>query len=141
MKYSVARTLTILLTAICAWAQPPIRLKARAVVREGRLSSRIPQARRLTGHYILQFRTYPGAEARAELAHRGIRVLQYVPDNGLLVSAGPVPLNGLDLAWSGYLDASDKISPLLAQQTAGTVLAVFHPDIEAAIYRALVSSL
>jgi len=38
-------------------------------------------------HYILQFESYPDADIRADLAGRGIRILQYVPDNALMVSS------------------------------------------------------
>ena len=96
-------------------------------------SSGRTRADRVRGpHVILQFSAYPDATLRDEVARRGVRILQYVPDNALMVTAGPdVDLTGLGVAWAGSLSVSDKISPALAGQVSGAVLAVFHPDVSA----------
>ena len=53
-----------------------------------------------------------------------------------MVAAGPfTDLSGLDIVWAGSLNISDKISPALAEQVSGAVLAVFHPDVEASRMR------
>ena len=55
-------------------------------------------------HLILQFRTHPGPAILAELKGRGIRVLGYVPDSGLMVSAArAADLGGLEVTWAGPL--------------------------------------
>jgi hypothetical protein len=41
-------------------------------------------------------------------------------------------LDGLEVLSAGELEPSDKISPLLADQVAGALLVVFHPDVEMA---------
>jgi len=110
---STAARLAVLLLASCAWGQPVLRLKAR---QGQRLTGNLPR----NAHYILHFNEYPGADLREELARRGVRVLEYVPDNALMVSSrAAVSLAGLPLAGAGSLEALDKISPLLAEQVAG----------------------
>jgi hypothetical protein len=70
---------------------------------------------------------------RQELERRGIRVLQYVPDSALMVASPVAPdLDGLEVLSAGALEPADKISPLLADQVAGALLVVFHPDVEMA---------
>src|SRR5690349_20993081 len=103
------------------WAQE-IRLKA---------PGRHPGAgRRYDRHVILQFPGYPDAAVRENLARRGVRVLEYVPDNALMVSADPAAdFSGLDVVWAGSLAADEKISPVLAGQVSGALLAIFHPDV------------
>ncbi|MBS1856271.1 MAG: matrixin family metalloprotease [Acidobacteria bacterium] len=113
----------LLLLAAPVLLGQPIRLKAGAVARvPGRIRA---------GHVIVQFPGYPDAAVREDLVRRGLRVLEYVPDNALMVAAGPrADLSGLNVAWAGALEAEDKISPLLAGQVSGAVLAVFHADVE-----------
>jgi hypothetical protein len=56
-------------------------------------------------HYILQFHSDPDSVIQADLARRGMRVLGFVPDSGLLVSTGAAfTVEGLDLTWAGPLD-------------------------------------
>ena len=122
MNYRKAVPAALFLVAACAWAQG-IHLKSGA----GRQT--VPNRTRTT-HVILQFPAYPGAALRDTLTRRGIRILQYVPDNALMVSANPsADLSGLDVVWAGSLNVSDKISPALAEQVSGPVLAVFYPDV------------
>ena len=77
-------------------------------------------------HLIVQFASYPTAAQMAELGYRDIRVLSYVPDNGLLVSTDTgADLSGLGLVYSAALAAEDKVSPLFARDgSAGVVVAV-----------------
>jgi hypothetical protein len=125
----------ILFMAFCAWGQPSLRLKTGPI---HRLTGHLPRCT----HYILHFNTYPGRDLRDELVRRGIRILQYVPDNGLMVSSpAEVSLADLPLAGSGSLETADKISPLLAEWVAGAVLAVFHSDVEEPREREIVHSL
>src|SRR5471030_4736 len=125
---SAVVTVCMLLTP-WAQAQQGIRLKARgAISRYGpnRQAGRLPH---LPHHYVLEFRTYPGPGTRQELGRRGIRVLQYLPDRGLMVSSDAQPdLAGLEVTWAGALDPDDKISPLLQTQSTGAYLVVFQLD-------------
>src|SRR5262249_39925192 len=125
MKMSSIVTAAAILGSCAAPAQPAIRLKARAAT--ARAIVRRPAAFRGT-HFILQFQSYPDAQIRAEIARRGMRILEYVPDNALMVAALAPSLEGLDLVWAGPLDISDKISPQLDLQTAGALLVEFHTD-------------
>lgn len=114
----------IFLLATCVYAQE-INLKARP-------GGRVVPGRTRGTHVILQFSGFPGPAVRDDLARRGLRVLEYVPDNGLMVSASPTAdFSGLDVTWAGSLSVSDKISPVLAGQVSGAVLAVFHQDVAA----------
>ena len=125
MRFAVASV--FLICAISARPDPPIRLKSRAI------DTSVPHRAALPRHYILQFRANPDPAVRAELARRGIRVLNAVPDSALMVSsATPPDLNGLDLSWAGPLAASDKLSRELAGSRYPAYLVIFHPDISAA---------
>jgi hypothetical protein len=92
-----------------------------------------PALSRVRGrHIILQFSAYPDQTLREDLTRRGIHVLQYVPDNALMVTASPAAdLSGLNVVWSGSLAVSEKISPVLAEQVSGAVLAIFQSDVTA----------
>src|SRR5260370_21887013 len=123
MKTSSVVGSVLLFLACDAWAQPALRLKAR-------LGPERNAARRMAAepgtHFVLEFRGYPDALLRGELEQRGIRVLEYVPDNGLLVAAtepgkalpSQLHLEGLGLSSAGVLKVDDKISPLLDRQIA-----------------------
>src|SRR5450432_665323 len=94
----------------------------------------------LPRHFILEFRSYPGAGTRRELARRGIRTLQYLPDNGLMVSSDAAPnLAGLDLQSAGALQPEDKLSPLLAAQQVPGYVVVFQLDSDMRQAREIVS--
>ena len=117
----------------CAWAQPVIHLKAGAA---GARSSRAADRQGRTTHFLLRFPTEPGAELRRELQRRGIRVLQYVPEAGLMVASPTAPdLRGLNALSAAALDPSDKISPLLTDQVTGAVLIEFYADVDMAVAR------
>jgi Matrixin/Glucodextranase, domain B len=82
------------------------------------------------GHIILQFTTYPDSALRDNLKRRGIHVLQYVPDNALMVTLSPAAdLSGLNVVWSGSLAVADKVSPVLNEQVSGAILAIFQSDV------------
>ena len=50
----------------------------------------------------------------------------------------PLDLEGLDVTWSGTLEASDKLSPALDTEAVGAYLAIFHPDVDMEAARAMV---
>jgi hypothetical protein len=80
-------------------------------------------------HRIVQFQEPPTEQDIQELVQRGARILDYVPDNGLLISAWPdLPLDGMKIAWTGTLLPSDKISGKLVWASGMAVVADFHPD-------------
>jgi hypothetical protein len=93
----------ITILASVAWPQEKIRLKTGA-----RPAAVRPGAR----HFLLQFRVYPDAPVRRELALRGGRILGYLPDNGLVVSTGAPPdWRRFDVTAVATLETSDKLSP------------------------------
>ena len=116
-----------------AWPQSAIRLKVRTI------DSASARPGRLNRHYLIQFRSDPGAEMHAELERRGIRVLGYVPDRAVMASSPTPPdLEGLDIQWIGSLAASDKLSPELANGRSGAYLLMLHADVPPAMGRGLV---
>ena len=122
--------LVLLLLAGSAWPQGVIRLKTRNFapsVSTGRDLAGRPGAVGVR-HYLVLFGSYPGPDVLATLASRRIRVVAYVPENALMVSARVLNLEGLDVSWVGPLDAADKISPLIAAQPAAAYLVIFQPD-------------
>src|ERR1700759_4579156 len=62
-----------------------------------------------SGHWILQFGVFPDAAIRTEVTRRGGRILDYVPDSGLMVSFNAPPdLSDLPLTWWGRLEPRDR---------------------------------
>jgi hypothetical protein len=121
-----------LLLAHAAGAEA-IRLKT------GTIDSAFARRAKVGHHFVVQFRSEPGPEVRAELALRGIRVLGYVPDKALMASSPRTPdLEGLDVTWVGSLAASDKLSPELAQARQGAYLVMLHEDVPPAVGRRIV---
>jgi len=122
-----------LLFGAASWGQERIRLKTGVIdTRYGRVDPRALSAPRSLGgrrHWILQFRSTPDAGLRAELERRDIRVLEYVPDFALMVSApGALDLGDLDVHWAGTLPPAAKISPLIAGGRYDTFLVTFQLD-------------
>jgi hypothetical protein len=77
----------------------------------------------------------PTVDTIAELENRGIKVLQTVPENGLLVVVvGRPRLEGMQVRYAAPIATSDKISPLIAAgvsvSSSAFYLAEFHPDID-----------
>src|ERR1022692_376412 len=117
----------------CVWAQPVVHLKAGPL--RARPAKILPRHGRAT-HFLLQFPTEPDAQMRLELERRGMRVLQYVPDAALMVASPMTPdLEGLGVLSAAALQASYKISPLLADEVTGPLLVVFYADVDMATAR------
>jgi hypothetical protein len=136
---SISFVLSLMALAPAAWGQPQLRLKARSGT--GRIERPVPHSAAGT-HFIVQFRHEPGPAERLELERRGIHVLQYVPDAAFMVAARkPLVLEGLDILSVASMDISDKISPVLAEQTSGALLVIFHVDVDAATARGVVRDL
>lgn len=116
----------------CLRADDAIRFKARDVypphTRRPALGAR---------HLILRFNARPDARLVAELEHRGIHVLAYLPESSLMVAPrGQPDLSGLGVTWAGPMAAEDKISPAL-EGGRGPYLVMFHPDVAAKVARGL----
>jgi hypothetical protein len=125
------RIAVILLIAELACAQGSVHLHSRI---------RPPAQPDGPGHFVLEFGHYPGPELRQELARRGLRVLGYVPDSGLMVSAdAPPDLSDLEITWSGRLAAADKLAPIAADAATGAWLVIFHADVDSDLARAIVA--
>ena len=135
-----AAVMACLLVGHLTWAQDAIRLKTRTIDTARVASQGRPAGRPLLGgrHYLLQFPSYPGPDVRQQLAGHGIRVLQYVPDNTLMVLAGRgLNLEGLGASWVGELEAEDKISPVLMTRASNAFLVIFHADVDMEMARAV----
>jgi hypothetical protein len=135
-----AALMACLLVGHLTWAQGAIRLKTRTIDTARLASQGRPAGRPLPGgrHYLLQFPSYPGPDVQQELALRRIHVLQYVPDNTLMVLAGQGSnLEGLGVIWAGELEAEDKISPVLATHGSNAFLVIFYSDVDMEIARAV----
>ena len=111
-----------ILGALCAIAQPSLQLKSKvAGIRQG--------GKRRTPNRV--HRVAP-LEDLDTLAAQGGRVVQYVPDNALLMS---MP-ESADAGFS--LSAEEKWSPELVEVEEGIFLVEFYPDVEGADARAIV---
>jgi hypothetical protein len=93
-----------------------------------RTATALPSIKGQDSHWILQFEDSPGAGLRLELARRGVRVLEYVPDSAVMASFHQTPgLTGLKIAGTGQLTAAGRTAPGL--ETAPAYLVVFHGDV------------
>lgn len=146
MKNKRALAAFLLLAAVRPLASqestPPLRLKSGRVPPNlltadtaSPLLSRAALTRRSqTGrvHFLIQFTLTDSEYPLNELGSRDIRVLEYMPDQALLVSAPEdVSLAGLGAVYAGALEAGDKLSALL--QRAGTMQEAVleaYPDVE-----------
>jgi hypothetical protein len=82
-------------------------------------------------HFLLQFQATESEYPLIALGERDVRVLQYVPDHALLVSAPEeASLEGLGVVYAGLLEAEDKLSAQL-RRDSGLQEAVieWHPDV------------
>ncbi len=140
------RLLRLALFACIMWipsvhAQESIRLKVRTFTPRARtFASRHPKAG-ARGHFLIEFRSYPDQTIRDALTQRGIRIIGYVPDNTLMVSGREdADLSGLNVDWTGPLDATDKLSPQLAASLSSAYIAIFHSDVDMVYARSLIQS-
>jgi hypothetical protein len=123
-------------------AQPPLRLK---IPPQGPEVYQIPPASGRI-HIIVQFPTFPTGDTLLALTARGANLLQYVPDNGVLVNI-PVyaDLTTLGLHYAGALTPQQKISPLIANGDSSVIrgyyLVEFHSDVDPASARRIILSL
>lgn len=92
-------------------------------------------------HVLVQFPRHPDVALHARLAHQGVRLLTYLPDNAWYVSV-PAALGGagilpLGARWMGAIRPTDKVSPVLQDrpETSNGPIELYvhiHPDVPAA---------
>jgi len=97
-------------------------------------------------HAIVQFQSPPSPATLVTLVQRGAVLLEYVPDNAMLITIdASVNLAGLGVLYAAPIAPQQKISPLIANPSPGVVrgnyLVEFHPDIGASSARRIVLSL
>jgi len=123
-------------------AQPPLRLKIPPPSPE--VYQTPPASGRI--HIIVQFPTFPNGDTLLALTTRGATILQYVPDNGVLINIGVyADLTTLGLHYAGALTPQQKISPLIANGDPSVIrgyyLVEFHSDVDPATARRIILSL
>jgi hypothetical protein len=130
MKFAKIGGVLALLLVQWGSSAPVAYLKNRTIDRN---LNPLPWGSGPNSHWILQFKDFPGADVRSELARRGVRVLEYVADSALIVSFHGSPghqspnLTGLNITWTGQLTTADRTAPGL--ETAPAFLVVFHSDV------------
>jgi hypothetical protein len=129
---------TLMVCAVGAQAQPALHFKARMNPERA-----MPRRSGTWGgtHYVVQFDRYPDQQIRSKISGRGLQILEYVPDNALLVSGPRAALEGLALLAAAPVPPEDKISPLLNSADTGPLLVEFYTDVPMAQARSLVASL
>jgi Matrixin len=119
-----------------AGAQPALRLRAWNRANSRGVSAPVFTRTRTPGrsHFLVQFRTQPGASQLTALGDRGATVLSYVPDSTLSIAMSDgTDLSGLGLLWMGRLVPAEKLSPdldgMLEAGLAPPVLVEFYADV------------
>ncbi len=120
-------------TAGILCAQTGVNLKTRASRAEERAAAASKRLLEGRWHMLVVFPQPPGRLEIEALESRGIRVIQFVPDHGVMASVPEnVSLEGLSLEWVGRLRPEQKLSPLLLVQdslTLQSILVEFHADV------------
>ncbi|MBL8174323.1 MAG: matrixin family metalloprotease [Bryobacterales bacterium] len=130
----------VALTLAAGWgiaeAQPGLSLKTKA--NEAPRTSSASSRRTSPGlwHMLLVFPAPPSAADREALEARSIRVLQFVPERGLLASVPETAsLEDIPFEWVGRLRPEQKLSPVLTNlgvfdsPQPETILVEFHADV------------
>ena len=133
-----SKNLIPLLMLTCVLSGQSLHLKRREIEpgtrRVETLEAPGPRWTAGRSHLILQFRHALNDQMIQQLNQRGAFVVGTVPDFGVTVSApDDFSVDGLDLAWSGRLNAADKISRLLEEAPAEQdtwFVAEFFPDVD-----------
>jgi Predicted Zn-dependent proteases len=144
--------LVLPLIAVSCWdlAAQVLHLKSgrfspkKTDIREGRSESLAAGLRRLgnRSHLIIQFPSPLSPDRLLELSLRGARVVDFVPENAVLVSVpDDFRVEELGAIWVGRLRPADKISPQLQYLSEMSVVVDFHRDVEVGDVRALASRL
>ncbi|MBX5496634.1 MAG: hypothetical protein IRZ15_14970, partial [Bryobacteraceae bacterium] len=145
-------SLVLPLVAVSCWelSAQVLHLKSgryspkKSDIREGRSESPAAGLRRLgnRSHLIIQFPSPLSPDRLLELSLRGARVVDFVPENAVLVSVpDDFQVEDLGAVWVGRLRPADKISPQLQYLSEMSVVVDFHRDVEVGDVRALASRL
>ncbi|MGH9937278.1 MAG: hypothetical protein ACREAM_13610, partial [Blastocatellia bacterium] len=144
MSANILWRLAVLIPFLCiAQEQPASRLKTRLSrfgdqMTAGSSLKRIRPDRR---HAIVEFEVTTGAAQVKELESRGARVLQYVSDKGLLISARDSFFSNAP-ANATLMNTGEKVSPLLAlgtsEESRTRFVVEFHADVDAADARTVI---
>ncbi len=116
---------------------PPLRLKAGRVppnlLAAGEAGKAAGAALRGAwpdrAHWLVQFPAEPDEPLIERLGWLDVRVLEYVPDQGLLVSApAGIDWSATGVAYASLLTAEEKLSPLLPEEGEAPAVVELHPD-------------
>lgn len=134
----VAITMLATLGTAAVSAQPALQLKARSSAKNTGRSAAAQQAapKRLSAtrrHMVIQFANPLTAEDVNGLTQQGATILQYVPDQALLVSIPETfQLAAGNVILAEALTADNKVSPELAgHEGAAAAVVEFYPDVDA----------
>ena len=125
------RWLVLVCAPAISQAQPVLRLKVPVDSVPATIEA--PPAGRV--HFIVQFYNPPTAQDLLELMARGATLLEYIPDNALLVTLdNSVRLTGLGLNYAAPISTTQKISPLIRLKDRAVIpgyyLLEFHRDVD-----------
>ena len=110
-------------------AQPVLRLKPGQHLRQPAESAGFERRRAEPTHYVVQFRHLPNRNDKALLESRGLRVLEYLPDNAFVVFGSPsANLSNLDIQWLGRIEAEEKVSATLSTPDLSAVIVELQQD-------------
>ncbi len=128
--------------ALPVWAEVHWKSREAGARLEGRLNggkSRVAERR----HLVLDFEATPGAETLRRLEERGMRIVGYLPETGVVVGVDGAPdLAGLGVTGFDAWQPGDRLSPELAR--AGRIerreffVVEFHRDVPEEDRRAVV---
>lgn len=127
-----------MLGSLSAQQLPPLRLKAGRVPPNALASAEARESAAAglraalmdRAHWLVQFATEPDEELMERLGWMDVRVLQYVPDQGLLVSA-PADMDwaAAGAAYAALLTAEEKWSPALPAEGDAAAVVELHLDV------------
>lgn len=89
-------------------------------------------------HWLVEFAALPAGTQREELVRRGARILEFVPDTGLMVAAAEdADFSGLNVVRAAHLRPEQKMSPAIAPGRAW-FLVEFQGDVDGAVARSII---
>ncbi|MBX9599891.1 MAG: matrixin family metalloprotease [Bryobacteraceae bacterium] len=111
-------------------ARLPLKSGPSPAADQGENPERIPRRQAGRLHWLLEWAENPDANAIRTLEERGARVLQVLPEGGMIVSAPDgMDWRGLEFTWRGLLTRWHKLSPLL-KEGMSEFLVELHPDVD-----------
>lgn len=138
IRLPVACTL-LLVGALSAQQLPPLRLKAghappNLMLAPAEDQKRVAEAWRSAGvgrlHWLVQFPSEPDEALLERLGWLDVRVLQYVPDQALLVSApAETDWTAAGASYAGLLTGREKWSPAMPAEGDAAAVVELHLDV------------